>query len=295
MWSEELSYVSARDPRWKRWMMRAIENLSGRRRLLPIYQIWRSEIAGRSPRMFGDLLDLIGARLDISGNEWPAKVAPDVPLVMIANHPFGISDGIVVLALAEQLNRPYRILIYDDVLRTPEIRPFGLPVDFSETREAIKTNLKTRAEARRLLKDGVTIIVFPAGGVATADHPFGKAEELPWKTFTARLIQQAEASVLPIYFEGQNSALFHFVSHYSLTLRLSLLMSEFRRRLGVTAKVHVGRVLPYDGLAYKTDRRQLTAELYAKVHELAPGATSSEPVRTRVRYRWERLRRSEPA
>jgi len=245
--------------------------------------------------MFGDLLDLIGARLDISAAEWPAKVAPDVPLVMIANHPFGIGDGIVILALAEQLNRPYRILIYNDVLRTPEIRPFGLPVDFSETREAIRTNLETRAEARRLLKDGVTIIVFPAGGVATADHPFGKAEELPWKTFTARLIQQAEASVLPIYFEGQNSALFHFVSRYSVTLRLSLLMSEFRRRLGATVKVHVGRVLPYDGLTYKTDRRQLTAELYDKVHELAPGATNSTPARTRLQYRWERLRRSEPA
>ena len=72
-------------------------------------------------------------------------------------------------------------------------------------------------------------VVFPAGGVATAERPFGRAEELPWKAFTARLIQQAQASVLPVYFEGQNSPLFHLISRYSVMLRLSLLVSEFRR------------------------------------------------------------------
>ncbi len=67
---------------------------------------------------------------------------------------------------------------------------------------------------------------FPGWGVATPDRAFGKPEELPWKTFTAWLIQDAQASVLPVYFEGQNGALFHFVGRYSLELRLTLLVSE---------------------------------------------------------------------
>ena len=151
--------------------------------------------------------------------------------------------------------------------------------------------------ARRLLREGVTIVVFPAGGVATAEKPFGKAEELPWKAFTARLIQQAQASVLPVYFEGQNSPLFHFISRYSLMLRLSLLVSEFRRFVGATIRVHVGAVVPFAALKARDDRTALTAELYALVHRLALDAISltPRPAEARRRYPWDPPRRVKAA
>jgi putative hemolysin len=298
MESDTLTYASSRDPRWKRWTMRAIEDLSGRRRLLPIYRRWRTEVAGKSPRMMNDLLDMIGTRLDINtagnGSVWPVAVPAGAPLVIVANHPFGIGDGIAALALAEQLDRPFRILINSDFLRVPEIRHLALPIDFSDTREAVKTNLASRSLARRLLREGVTIVVFPAGGVATAENPVGKAEELPWKAFTARLIQQAEAAVLPIFFEGQNSALFHLVSRYSLTVRLALMVSESRNFVGATVPVHVGDVVPFGDLACRGDRQALTAELYARVHQLAPAsrhlplaALQPRPAEARRRYPWD--------
>jgi putative hemolysin len=295
MQSDTLTYASLRDPRWKRWTMRAIEDLSGRRSLLPVYYRWRAEVAGRSPRMMGALLDMFGMRLDIDAAAWPVTVPAGSPLVIVANHPFGIGDGVALLALAEQLERPYRILVNSDFLRVPEIRPHALPIDFSQTPEAIATNLETRREARRLIKSGVTIVVFPAGGVATAEQPFGKAEELPWKSFTARLIQLAEAAVLPVYFEGQNSALFHFVSRHSLMLRLALLVSEFRYCVGAAIRVHVGAVVPFAELQSRADRDGLTAELYARVHRLAPGAAalgrehlSPRPPQQRRTYPWDR-------
>jgi len=302
METETLTYASSRDPRWKRWTMRAIEDLSGRRRLLPIYHVWRTKVAGKSPRMMNDLLDMIGTRLDINaagdGGGWPVAVPAGAPLVIDANHPFGIGDGIAVLALAEQLERPYRILANSDFLKVPEIRHLALPIDFSETRDAVKTNLASRSLARRLLREGVTIVVFPAGGVATAEQPAGKAEELPWKAFTARLIQQAEAAVLPVYFEGKNSPLFHLVSRYSLTVRLALMVSELRNFVGATVPVHVGAVVPFADLACKTDRQGLTAELYAQVHQLAPAARhlplaalQPRPLEARRRYPWDPPRR----
>jgi len=278
--AEVLSYASAHDPRWRRWLMRTIEDLSGRRGLLPIYHRWRSTVVGRRPDPMRVLLEMIGTRLEIAAKGpagaagFPPRVAPGHPLVVVANHPFGIGDGIAVLRLAEALERPYRILIHSDLMRIPEIRPYALPVDFSLTRAATENNLRTRLQACRLLKEGVTIVVFPAGAVATADRLFGRAEELPWGSFTARLIQQAEASVLPVYFEGQNSALFHLVSRYSEMLRLSLLVSEFRNFVGATVRVHVGPVTPFAAFASRGDRRGLTEELYVRVHRLAPGAES---------------------
>jgi putative hemolysin len=297
----DLSYVSPDDPLWKRALLRAIENASGRRRLLPIYHAWSARWAD-TPRMMNKLLPLIGSKLEISAPQWPPSLAPDVPLVMVANHPFGIGDGIAMLALAEQLSRPYRVLLNADFLRIPEIRPYALPIDFSAGREAIQTNLKTRVEARRLLHEGATLVVFPAGGVATADRLFGKAEELAWKPFTARLIQDAAATVLPIYFEGQNSVLFHAVSRFSLGLRLALMVSEFRRCVGRPIKVHVGAPVAFDELAAPGERAALIEELYIRVQRLAPGADvlplerlrPTPPADRRV-YPWDRASPSRQA
>lgn len=291
----KLSFVSPEHPVWKRWVIGAIEDVSGRRKFLPLYDRWRDEIVGNSERrMMEDMLGLLNVTLDVkSAESWPPPLDASTPLVMIANHPFGMADGIIALTLAEQLGRPYKVLINNDLLKVPEIRPYSLPIDFSETREAVDTNLKSRAEARRLLKEGVTIVVFPAGGVATASNPFGKAEELPWKTFTARLIQQARASVLPVYFEGQNSLLFHAVSRYSLTLRLSLLVSEFRRFPDKRFPAHVGRVTPFEELVSNEDRKALTQELYLMVQRLAPDAAGKSdqalmptPASERPKFPW---------
>lgn len=288
------SFADPEYPLPKRALIRGIENLLGRRRLLPIYDAWRAHSAGFSPTMWSDLLRRIGIGLKIEAVENWSKSLPSTPLVVVANHPFGIADGVALLALAEQLERPYRILVNSGFMRLPEMQRFGLPIDFSESDEALATNLKTRAEARRLLKEGVVILIFPGGGVATAENPLGKAEELPWKLFAARLIQQTEAAVLPVHFEGQNSALFHFVSRYSLTLRLALLIRQFERMMGATIGIRIGAPMMPAEVAGIRNTQLLNDELYLRVHELAPGAGSltrvemlPRPASARRTYPWD--------
>ncbi|MEO1204746.1 MAG: lysophospholipid acyltransferase family protein [Pseudomonadota bacterium] len=269
----DLSFVNPDDRALKRWTMSAIEDILGRRKYVPLYRQWQREIAPHSETMLSDLLAFINVPLEIDAADgWPVSVPPDLPLVMVANHPFGLSDGIVACALAEQLGRPYKVIINNDLLKIPEIKPHALPIDFAETREAMAMNIKTRADARKALENGTTIVIFPAGGVATAANPFGMAEDLPWKTFVARLVQLSKASVLPLYFNGQNSPAFHLASRISLTLRLSLLISEFRRFPGRPCAVKVGRLTAFEDLKHAHDRKKLTDEVYRLVHRLAPRA-----------------------
>lgn len=270
----ELSYASPGHPRLKQWLIRKVEGLSGREHFADLYEIWRERIVGRSSRVMGDMLDLIGIKLVVQGEAWPPARLPDTPLVLVANHPFGIGDGIAILSLAEQLGRPFRVIINNDLLKVPEIRPYSLPISFDETREALQLNLNTRREAVRLLKQGVTIVVFPAGGVATASRGLGRATDLPWKMFPAKMIQAAGASVVPFYFEGQNTRLFHLASKVSMTMRISLLVREFRRLAGKTITAHVGPVIPAARLAAMRDRRQMTEFLYDAVFSMRP-----DPVR----------------
>nr|WP_206679720.1 glycerol acyltransferase [Rhizobium changzhiense] len=272
---EELSYANDRDPRLKRWLIRSIEGLSGRDRYVRLYDIWRSDIIGKSDRVFARTLGLIDVSVDVKGS-WPLEPVPA--------DPFGIGDGIAVLALAEQLGRPFKVLIHNDLLKMPEMAPYSLPISFAATKAAMAMNMKSRHEAVRLLGEGTTIIVFPAGGVATAKRGFGRAEDLPWKMFPAKLIQATHASVLPIYFEGQNGRLFHLASRVSMTLRLSLLIGEFRRLSGSTITAHVGEVLTWQALSSGGDRKGLLARLYEAVFSMAP------PKRAFQRYRLSRNR-----
>jgi putative hemolysin len=266
---KELSYSNEKDPRFKRWFIRSIEGLSGRDRYARLYDIWRSDIVGKSDRIFGKMLDLIDVDLAIDGT-WPPAIAPDRPLVIVANHPFGIGDGIAVLTLAEQLGRPFRMLIHNELLKVPEMMAYSLPVSFDETKEAVALNMQTRHEALRLLKEGTTIIIFPAGGVATAKSGFGRAEDLPWKIFPAKLIQAARANVVPIYFEGQNGRLFHIASRISMTLRLSLLIREFKRLSGSSIRARVGEMMTWEEMAGIPDRKDLLAVLYDAVFAMRP-------------------------
>jgi len=266
---KELSYANERDPKLKRWFIRSIEGLSGRDRFTRLYEIWRNDIVGKTDRVFGKMLDLINVDLKIEGT-WPPENIPDGPIVIVANHPFGIGDGIAVLALAEQLGRPFRVLINNELLKVPEMAPYSLPVSFEETKEALALNMQTRHEALRLLKEGVTVVIFPAGGVATAKKGFGRAEDLPWKMFPAKLIQAAKANVVPVYFEGQNGRLFHLASKISLTLRVSLLIREFRRLSGSTIRARVGVMIPWEELSSHGDRKDLLARLFGAVFAMAP-------------------------
>ncbi|HTO31256.1 MAG TPA: lysophospholipid acyltransferase family protein [Pararhizobium sp.] len=266
---KELSYANENDRRLKRWFIRSMEGLSGRNRYAKLYNTWRHEIVGHSDRIFGEMLALINVRMRVEG-EWPPRHLPDAPIVIVANHPFGIGDGIAVLSLAEQLGRPFRVLINNELLKVPEMAPYSLPISFEETKEALALNMRTRNEAVRLLKEGVTVIVFPAGGVATARKGFGRAEDLPWKMFPAKLIQAAKASVIPIYFEGQNGPLFHIASKLSLTLRISLLIREFRRLSGTTISSRIGQLIAWEEFATIPDRKDILTRIYDAVFSMAP-------------------------
>lgn len=261
----ELSYARTDDSFLKRLGIQTLEILTGRNYFVPLYEFWREEIVPSNGPVIEPMLDLVGVHLDVVEGALPQLAPTDPPIIIVANHPYGIMDGIAALALAERLGRPFKVLINKDLLKVPEIRPYSLPVDFSETREAQAANIAMRNEALKLLGEGYTIVVFPAGGVATARKPFGIAEELPWKNFTARMIQSSGANVLPIFFEGQNGPLFHAGSRISMTLRLGLLISEFRRLVGSTLRVRIGDIIPYAELAPERDRRKLMQLLYERV------------------------------
>ncbi len=180
-------------------------------------------------------------------------------------------------------------MIHSELLKIREMAGFALPVDFSETREATRRNIEVRHAALRLLREGTTIVVFPAGGVATAPRGIGRAQDLPWKLFPAKLIQDGKAAVLPVHFAGQNGPLFHLASRLSLTARTSLLIHEFAKLSGKAIDMRIGRIMASEELGPIRDRNALMRHLRAAVFALDPAAVSA-PARRWIPPRWREPR-----
>ena len=127
-----------------------------------------------------------------------------------------------------------------------------------------------RIEAQAWLREGHAIGIFPGGGVSTSEKPLrGPAVDLPWAPFTAKLLRASRATVVPVFFVGQNSRLFQLASHLSLTLRLSLVFRETARRIGSRLKVRVGEPIPFEEIAHIEDRTELVRELRKRTFALA--------------------------
>jgi putative hemolysin len=173
--------------------------------------------------------------------------------------------------LIEKVRSDFLVLTHSALLRAPEARPYLLPVDFTGTKEAFETNLQTRDRARKHLAEGGCIVVFPAGAVSTAPDKLGRkpATDWPWQPFTAQLIQRSKATVVPIFFSGQNSRLFQIASHISATLRLSLIFKEVHDRIGTELPLVIGEQISASEISEISDRAALTVMLRDRTYALA--------------------------
>lgn len=265
--ARDFSYASPEDGPLKKAVIRSIENLTGRRRLYRLYRDYPKRVPA-SYSFWKAAIHQLQLRLRYDPEALLAVPATG-PVVIVANHPFGVVDGIVISFLVSQVRSDFKVLTNSLLYRAPEAQPFLLPIDFSETKAALKTNLKSRSEARGILSQGGCIVAFPGGTVSTASRAFGRAKDPDWKPFTARLIQDARATVVPVYFAGQNSRLFQIASQFSQTLRLSLLFKEVINKMDREMSVEIGTPIPFDELAHLTNRHLLCATLRERTYSLA--------------------------
>ena len=267
--AQRFSYAAPTDPMIRRLAIRGIERATGKAKLMRIYAEQR-----RDPATGFDFWQAAIRGLELSpayDEAALARIPATGPLVVVANHPYGVLDGLVLGWLLSRRRPEFRILVHSLLTSVDDIRDFTLPIDFSETPEALRTNLRSRDAAMRVLRQGGCIGVFPGGTVSTSEKPFMQAVDPRWRPFTARLIQSSRATVVPMFFDGQNSRLFQFASQISLTLRLSLLLKEVADKIGKTVPVRIGAPIAYEDLPSFDDRQALTDWLRARTYALGPG------------------------
>ncbi len=193
-------------------------------------------------------------------------------LIIVANHAFGVADGVSLCSVVSKIRQDYKIITHKVLRQAEAVKEKIIPIDFSPNKQAILDNIKARKEAEKVLQNDGVIVIFPSGQIATKEKLKlnTKADDGEWKQFVSKLIMKTKSPVLPSYFEGENSILYHIANKMGQTFRYSLLMYELTRKIGDTINLHFGKIIPFADLEKVESLVKITKLIRKKTYSLDP-------------------------
>ncbi|MFK7869719.1 MAG: lysophospholipid acyltransferase family protein [Roseobacter sp.] len=248
-----LSYASTFEDPWKSTVIRIMESFTGKLTILRLVREFERRGAPQGQAFWRAALDVMGIDL-LTPEEQLARIPKTGPVIVVANHPHGMVDGMIFADLIGRVRPDYRILTRSLLTVIDEVAgSYMIPVPFPHDPDAQRKGVEMRANAMKHLKEGGVVALFPSGGVAASETWFGPAIEAEWNVFTAKMIRRSGADVVPIRFPGQNSRAYQIANKVSPMLRQGLLLHEIVHALNKPQAPVVGHILSQDEMADKFD------------------------------------------
>jgi putative hemolysin len=191
------------------------------------------------------------------------------PLVAVANHPFGVLDGVVLAVLLSRVRPDVKILTNAMLEGIPELHEHCIFVDPFHTACSADKNLKPLKQAMAWLRQGGALAVFPAGEVSQWNVRQARVTDPAWNTVAARLVRKTGASALPVYFCGHNSVTFQLLSLINPRLRTLFLLQEFLQQREKEVQVRIGGAVPSELIANLDSDEEATEYLRLRTYLLS--------------------------
>lgn len=225
-----LTYANSFDDVWTSTAIKAIEWCTGKLTILRmVNKFEKQNDKYRGQKFWGGALGIMGIELTTPADQI-ARIPTEGPVVVVANHPHGMVDGMILAELIGRVRQDYRILTRSVLTGLDEAATsFMIPVPFPHDPEAQAKMLEMRGKAMEHLKNGGVVALFPSGVVMSSDTWFGPAQEREWNVFTAKMIRRSGAQIVPIFFPGSNSRWYQIANKLSAILRQGLLLHEIVR------------------------------------------------------------------
>lgn len=203
--------------------------------------------------------------------QWAEHELAQIPAtgaaVVVANHPFGALEGLMMAAMLRRVRSDVKILANYFLQRVPELDGLFIGVDPFGGGSAAQRNVAPMKEALRWLQQGGLLVIFPAGEVSHLRLGSRVITDPAWHPAVARLVRRAEVPVIPIYFHGSNSLLFQLAGLLHPRLRTALLPRELLNKRNRAVPIRIGNPIPFARLKGLGDE-EATAYLRMRCYTL---------------------------
>lgn len=226
-------------------------------------------------------LELLDVRYRVSDIDH-ARIPPKGPLVVVANHPFGAVEGLILGALLRSVRSDVKMMV-NHILRHLNLAglkdsyiyvdPFGGP-------GASGRNVAPLRQTVQWVRSGGALGVFPAGEVSHLDLRKRAVTDPPWSETVARIVRRTRAQVLPVYFSGTNSLIFQVLGLIHPRVRTLMLLREVFNKRGQTIDVRVGKPIPPEKVAEFAEDPDLIE--YLRMRSYILKSTRTAPDRRKV-------------
>jgi putative hemolysin len=263
-----LSYASTFQDPWKAKIISAMELFTGKLQILRMIRKFEKHGTPSGQAFWRAALDTMGIELTTPQSQLDL-VPKHGPVIVVANHPHGVVDGMIFADLIGRVRPDYRILTRSLLTSIDEVAgSYMIPVPFPHDPDAQRKGLEMRAKAMTYLKEGGVVALFPSGVVAASNSWWGPAIEAEWNVFTAKMIRRSGAQVVPIKFSGQNSRAYQIANQLSPMLRQGLLLHEIVHSCNKPQAPVVGAPIPQSQIDARADDPRGFME-WLRAHTLA--------------------------
>ncbi len=239
-----LSYANTFADPLKKGIIHTMELMTGKLRVGRWVKQFESMGPAHGQEFYDRMLRVIGIDITTPPDEL-ARIPKTGPVILVANHPHGLVDGVAMASMIGRVRPDYRILTRSVLTGfDEEATRFLISVPFPHDPDAQVKMVEMRKQAMAYLKEGGVVALFPSGVVATSKTWFGPVIESEWNVFTAKLIRTSGATVVPCKFEGRNSRSYQIANRVSATLRQGLLVHEVVRARDKPIAPIIGDPLP---------------------------------------------------
>ena len=236
------------------------------KRFNKINKLYSENLDKNGPKFIDSVIDSLGIQFEVDETDLK-RIPENGAFITVSNQPFGGIDGLLLLKILSD-KRPDFKLLANFLLHTIEpLNDFSIPLTENDETKPNKFSFTTLKRTLEHVQEGNALGIFPAAEISKV-HSLNNISDRKWQNSLIKLIKLAQVPVVPIYFQGNNSWIFHLLGNVYPALQTARLSKEFFNKKKKTIKIRINKPISVKELNEFHDIERLSRFLRAKTYAL---------------------------